>query len=90
MTLSEQVIGLHYEFAQIHNFYISVVAAGPQANLSYVEQAPFVTHPAPLVVQVDRTAEQAESVIRVIGNRVHVRLTHEFETELHAQVTFFY
>mgnify|MGYP001810992565 FL=1 len=33
VVLSEQTIGLQTELAQIHNFYVSVVAAGPQANL---------------------------------------------------------
>ena len=32
-VLSEQAIGRHAEFAQIHNVYISVVLAGPHANL---------------------------------------------------------
>ena len=50
--LSVQTIGLQTELAQIHNFYVSVVAAGPQANLLYVEHAPLVTHPAPFVVHV--------------------------------------
>ena len=46
-----------------------------------------MTHPAPLVVQVDRAAEQAESVVSVTGNRVQVKLTHVPETVLQAQVT---
>ena len=51
VVLSEQTIGLQTEFDQIHNFYVSVVAAGPQASLVYDEQAPLVTHPALFVVQ---------------------------------------
>jgi hypothetical protein len=90
VVLSEQTIGLHKEFDQIHNFYVSVVAAGPQANLLYDEQAALVTHPAPLVVQVERATEQAESVVSVTGNRLHVKLTHEPETVLQAQVTVVY
>ena len=87
VVLSEQTIGLQTEFAHVHNFYVSVVAAGPQANLLYVEQAALVTQPAPFVVQVERAAEQAESVVSVTGNKVQVKLTHEFETVLQAQVT---
>ena len=87
MVLSEHTTGLHTEFAQIHNFYVSVVAAGPQANLLYDEQTPFVTHPAPFVVQVEIAAEQAESVVSVTGNRAQVKLTQEFETVLQAHVT---
>ena len=52
-VLSEQAIGLHAELAQIHAFYISVVVAFPQAFLLYDEQAPLVTQPALLVVQVE-------------------------------------
>ena len=44
--LSEQIMGRHVELAQIHTFYVSVVVAGPQACLLYVEQAPLVTQPA--------------------------------------------
>ena len=89
VILSEQMIGLQTELAQVHDFYVSVVAAGPQANLLYVEQAALVTHPAPLVVQVDRAAEQAESVVSVTGNRAQVKLTHVPVpvTVLQAQVT---
>ena len=75
-VLSEQTIGLHAELAQIHTFYRSVVVAGPQANLLYVEQAPFVTQPALLVVQVEIIAKQAESDVSVTGNRLQVRLIH--------------
>ena len=49
-----------------------------------------MTHPAPLVVQVARAAEQAESVVRVTGNRLQVKLTHVPETVLQAQVTVVY
>ena len=90
VVLSEHTIGLHAEFDQMHNFYVSVVDAGPQANLLYDEQAALVTHPAPFVVQPERAAEQAESVVRVTGNKAHVRLMHETETVLQAQVTVVY
>ena len=53
-----------------------------------MEHAAFVTHPAPLVVQVERTDEHAKSVLRVVGNREQVRLTHAFKIVLHAQVNF--
>ena len=53
-----------------------------------MEHAAFVTHPAPLVVQVESAAEQAESVLRVAGNKEQVILTHAFKIVLHAQVTF--
>ena len=86
VVLSVQTIDLQTELPQIHYFYVSVVAAGPQANLLYVGQAALVTHPAPLVVQVGRAAEQAESVVSVIGSRVQVRFMHEFEVVLQAQV----
>ena len=86
VVLSEQTIGLQAEFAQIHNFYVSVVAASPQANLLYYEQAALVTHPAPLVVQVERAAEQAESVVSVTGNSAQVMVTQDDETVLHPQV----
>ncbi len=88
--LSEQTIGLQIGLAQIHYFYVSVVVAGPQAILLYVEQAPLATQPDPFVVQVERAAEQPESVVRVTGNRVQVRFMHEFETVLQAQVTVVY
>ena len=87
VVLSAQTIGLQTELAQIHNFYVSIVAAGPQAILLYDEQAALVTHPAPFVVQVEIAAEQAESVVSVIGNRAQVKLTHDDETVLQAQVT---
>ena len=87
VVLSAHTIGLQTEFAQIHNFYVSVVAAGPQAILLYVEQAALVTQPAPFVVQVERAAAHAESVVSVTGNRTHVKLTHVPEVVLQAQVT---
>ena len=87
MVLSEQTIGLHTELAQIHDFYVSVVAAGPQATLLYVEQAAFVTHPLPFVVQVEIAAEQAESVVSVTGNRAQVRGPQVDEAWFQAQVT---
>lgn len=46
-----------------------------------------MTHPAPLVVQVEIAAVQAESVVSVTGNRAQVKLTHDDETVLQAQVT---
>lgn len=61
-------MGLHVEFDQIQVFMVSVVAAGPQAYLEYVEQAPLVTHPAPVVVQVEIIALQAVSVVNVTGS----------------------
>ena len=76
-VLSEQTMGLQAELAHIHNFYVSVVVAGPQASLVYVEQAPLVTQPALLVVQVEMTAEQAESDVSVTGNRMQVKEIHE-------------
>ena len=48
----------------MHNFWTSVVAAGIQAN----EQAPLVTHPALLVVQVDMIALHSLSVVNVTGS----------------------
>ena len=53
LVLSAHIIGLQAESPQIQAFYASVVAAGPQAYFGYVEQAPFVMHPAPLVVHVE-------------------------------------
>ena len=47
----------------------SVVAATPHDNLSYVLQAPLVTHPALFVVHVDNAALQDASVTRVVGNK---------------------
>ena len=52
-VLSEQTIYLQAELDQMHCFEASVVAAIPQAYLLYVEQAPFVTQPAPVVVHPD-------------------------------------
>ena len=46
-----------------------------------------MTHPAPFVVQVERAAEQAESVVSVTGNKAQVKLTHDEETVLQAQLT---
>ena len=86
VVLSEQTIGLQAEFAQMHYFDVSVVAAGPQANLLYDEHAALETHPAPLVVQVEITAEQAESVVSVIGNSAQVKVTQDDETVLQPQV----
>ena len=60
----------------MQTFWVSVVAAGPQAYLGYVEQAPLVMHPAPLVVQVDITALQVLSVVKVTGSKAHVNGTH--------------
>ena len=85
--MSEQTIGLQTGVAQIQYFYVSVVAARPQAILLYVEQAALVTQPDPFVVQIERAAEQPESVVSVTGNRAQVRFMHEFETVLQAQVT---
>ena len=90
VVLSEQTTGLQTELPHMHNFYVSVVAAGPQASLVYDEQAPLVTHPAPFVVQPESAAEQAESVVRVTGNKAQVRLMHEFDVVLQAQVTVVY
>ena len=73
----------------MHYFYVSVVDAGPQANLLYDEQAAFVTHPAPFVVQVEITAEQAESVVSVTGNSAQVKLTQDDETVFQPQVIDF-
>ena len=39
----------------------------------YVEQDPFVTHPAPVVVQVEITALHALSVVNVIGSNAQVK-----------------
>ena len=85
--LSEQTIGLQTGLAQIHYLYVSVVAAGPQAILLYVEQAALVTQPYPLVVQVEIAAAQAESVVSVTGNKAQVRFIQEL---LQAQVTVVY
>ena len=65
---------------------MSVVAAGPQAYLEYVEHAPLVTHPAPLVVQVDITVLQAASVVKLTGNKAQVKGTQVVVTASHAQV----
>ena len=77
VVLSEQTIYLQVELDQMHYFAGSVVAAYPQAYLLYVEQAPFVTQPAPVVVHPDKANEQAISVVYVFDNKAHVRLTHE-------------
>ena len=65
---------------------MSVVAAGPQACLGYVEQAPFVTHPAPLVVQVEIIELQAPSVISVTGSKAQVKGTHVVKEAFQAHV----
>lgn len=62
------------------------MAAGPQASLGYVEQAPFVMHPAPLVVQVEMIALQAPSVINVTGSKAQVKETQVVEAAFQAQV----
>ena len=62
MVLSEQTIYLQAELDQMHNFEASVVAAIPHAYLLYVEQAPFTTQPAPVVVHSGNALEQADSV----------------------------
>ena len=46
----------------MHNFEASV-AAIPQAYLLYVEQGPFDTQPAPIVVHPCKAVEQAVSVV---------------------------
>ena len=45
-----------------------------------------MTHPAPFVVQVERAAEQAESVVSVNGKSAQVKLTQDDETVLQPQV----
>ena len=65
---------------------MSVVYAGPQANWGYVEQAPFVMHPAPLVVQVEIIALQAPSVINVTGSNAQVKGPQVVETGFQAHV----
>ena len=65
---------------------MSVVDAGPQANLGYDEQAPFVMHPAPFVVQVEIIAPQAPSVINVTGSNAQVKGTQVVEAALQAHV----
>ena len=77
MELSEQTICLQVELDQMHNFEASVVAVIPQAYLLYVEQAPFATQPAPVVVHPDKAVEQAVSVMYVFDNKAQVRLTHD-------------
>ena len=63
VVLSEHTIYLQVELDQMHYFAESVVAAYPQVYLLYVEQAPFVTQPAPVVVHPDNAVEQAVSVV---------------------------
>ena len=70
----------------MQTFCVSVVAAGPQANLGYVEQAPFVIHPAPLVVHVEMTALQELSDVNVTGSKAHVNGTHVVVAAFQAQV----
>ena len=65
---------------------MSVVAAGPQAYLGYVEQAALVTHPAPLVVQVEIIALHVLSVVNVTGSKAHVNGTHVVAAAFQAQV----
>ena len=57
----------------MQTFWVSVVAAGPHADLEYVEHAPLVTHPAPLVVHVEITALQALSEVKVTGSNAQVK-----------------
>ena len=65
---------------------MSVVAAGPQAYLGYEEQAPFVMHPAPFVVQVEIIVLQAPSVINVTGSKAHVKETQVVVAAFQAHV----
>ena len=65
---------------------MSVVAAGPQAYLGYVEQAALVIHPAPFVVQVDITALQVLSDVNVTGSKAHVKGIQVVVATFHPQV----
>ena len=65
---------------------MSVVAAGPQAYLGYVEQAPLVIHPAPFVVQVEMTALQVLSDVNVTGSKAQVNGTQSVVAAFQAQV----
>ena len=76
LVLSVHAIGLQAESPQMQAFYVSVVAAGPQAYFGYVEQAPFVMHPAPLVVHVEIIALQSPSVFNFAGSNSQVKGTH--------------
>ena len=67
---------------------MSVVAAGPQAYFGYVEQASFVMHPAPLVVQVGIIALQSSSVINLADSKAQVKGIHFFEAASQAQDIF--
>ena len=62
------------------------MAAEPQAYLGYVEQAPFVMHPAPFVVQVEIIVLQAPSVVKVTGNKAQVKETQVVEAAFQAHV----
>ena len=55
---------------------MSVVAATPQAHLLYVEQAPLVTHPAPLVVQLLKIELQALSDVNETGSKSQFNFMH--------------
>ena len=62
---------------------MSVVAATPQAYLLYVEQAPFVTHPAPLVVQLGKIKLQALSDVNETGSKSQFNFIHYYVTASH-------
>ena len=64
------------------------MAAGPQADLGYIEQAPFVMHPAPLVVQVEIIALQAPSVVNVTGSKAQFKGTQVVEAAFQAHVIY--
>ena len=69
---------------------MSVVEATPQAYLLYVEQAPFVTHPAPLVVQVEITDLHRSSVPKVIGSKSQLINMHCFRKVSHPHMMSYF
>ena len=84
------MMGLHTEFSHLQAFYRSVVVATPQAYFGYEEQAPFVMHPAPVVVQVPIAELQSVSVVNVTGSKSQIKFIHVYVTPFHPHVGLSY